>query len=241
MHFARYGSPDGPSLSPQDFLERAGPRYAEAGLFPYCPACGERLFLYGVHSTEVTSRFQHFRADDGEAECPLSDRGSGSGDLEPDNWDRVAGQTLRARFFEQDNLRVAYGFCLALCRRGNLPVVSWQSMIARADKRHVWSYAGLPLWVVPYILLSLEEFTARSDSGREYGFHFVLEKPSSMASELWTQPTRCRLKKVFSSNGQAVRAEDNPFPVSREAYIEKAGDTAWIRDRLLEQLTPVDL
>ena len=148
MQFARYGSPEGPSVTPQEFVERAGPRHEEAGIYPYCPACGESLFLYGIHSTEVTSRFQHYRAQDGAEECPLSERGNGFGNLTPGGWDRIAGRSLRARFFEPENLRVAYGFCLALCRRGNLPVRSWQGMIARADRRQIWSYSGIPLWVV---------------------------------------------------------------------------------------------
>ena len=95
----------------------------------------------------------------------------------------------------------------------------------------------MPLWVAPYVLLTLENFTATSKAGGEYAFHFVLDKPKgSSASALWLSPERCRLKKVFASNGEAVTAEDNPYPVSLEALRAKAGDTAWISDTLLARL-----
>lgn len=240
MQHARYGDPEGRSVTPQEFIELAGPRYREAGTLPYCPGCRQPVFVYGVHSTAVASRFQHFELpEDADPldDCPLADRSGRLGGLVPDGWGEARGQQLRAAFFEPENIRNFYAFCLAMCRRGNLPAQKWAKMLERADRKGIWRYAGMPLWVAPYVLLTLENFSATSKAGGEYAFHFVLDKPKgSSASALWLSPERCRLKKVFASNGEAVTAEDNPYPVSLEALRAKAGDTAWISDALLARL-----
>jgi len=142
---------------------------------------------------------------------------------------------------EDENLRVAYAFCRSLVRSGNLPAAKFRSMIRRADKKQIWCYVDIPLWVVPYILLTLENFTQAAiatpkKKSKGYEFHFVFEKPANTtASALWNQRLATSLKKVFEG-GKAIIASDNPFPLSQEQMITKAGDASWITDGFLQEL-----
>ena len=124
-----------------------------------------------------------------------------------------------------------------MCRTGNLPAAKFRSMITRADRKRIWAYADIPTWAIPYILLTLENFVAKKKDGSEYGFHFIFDKPRGTgASALWEQPKNCKIIKVFSNSGEYVTAADNPFPVSMDALIAKAGNVDWIRPEFLQQL-----
>lgn len=236
MKRACYGRPNGPLVTPEEFIQNATPRYKDLGISPYCPACDEVVDLYGVHSPNVTSRFDHKNFDqaaDPLDDCVLANRTSRFQGLEPDGWDEEAGMRLRKEFFGDDNLAQAYAFCLALCRKGNLPTKTFRSMIRRADRKKIWFYVDIRLWVIPFILLTLENFARPMLNGVPgYSFHFVLDKPKGTTiSALWRSPSDCQLKKVFSDSGIPVKTDDNPFPLSEEALAEKAGDFAWVKSR----------
>lgn len=231
---ACYGRPGGVLVTPEEFVQRATPRYKERGIQAYCRACEEPVDLYGLHSPNVVSRFDHKDLKpnaDPLDDCILANRTGRFQGLEPDDWDEEAGVRLRKAFFREDTVAQAYAFCLKMCRKGNLPIRTFRSMIRRADRKKIWFYADMKLWVVPCILLTLENFTHIPKSGSSgYNFHFVLEKPKgTTVSALWRRPGDCRLKKVFSDSGAPVDADDNPFKLSEAALTEKAGDFSWVK------------
>lgn len=242
MEQACYGQPDGPLVTPTQFVQRATPQYKAKGIFPFCKACREIVHVYGVHSLnpQTIERFDHAdRAPDADEldDCVLANRSARQGGMGPSGWDDDRAERLRARFFQEDNLRVAYGFCLALCRRKNLPAPKFRSMVRRADKKRIWAYAGIPLWAIPYVLLTLENFQGSSRSGIAYDFHFIFDKPGrTNASALWERSAECQLVKVFPGNGEPVTTDDNPFPVSANALVAKAGDVSWITADFLQRL-----
>lgn len=242
MERARYGSVYGPLLTPSEFINKATPEYIKRGVFPYCEACLEVVHLYGVHTTnqDIIPRFDHAdRAADADPldDCVLAKRNSRFRGLEPDSWNDRRGPVMRRDFFKPENLHKFYAFCLALCRKGNLPVKKFRSMIHRADRKRVWAYADVPLWAIPYILLTLENFIGHTKDGREYEFHYVFNKPPrTNVSALWLQSHKCEIVKVFSNNGHPFTANDNPYPVSEVALIQKAGDISWITQGYLQGL-----
>lgn len=137
---ACFGRPNGAMVTPAEFVQRATPQYKAKGILPYCKACKEVVHVYGVHSPNpnTTPRFDHADRDpdaDELDDCVLANRSSRQKGLEPFDWDDQCAEILRARFFDEDNLRTAYGFCLALCRKGNLPAEKFRSMVRRADKK----------------------------------------------------------------------------------------------------------
>ncbi|SIS85118.1 hypothetical protein SAMN05421779_104104 [Insolitispirillum peregrinum] len=242
MEEACYGKPHGPLVTPEEFILRGTSLYNALGIVPYCPSCDEPLFLHAVHSLRTSSSFHHRELKEGIDpldDCVLAARNARLKSLEPDGWDFARGQRIRELFFEDTNLRYAYAFCLSMCRKGNLPVPQWQKMLQRADQKKIWCYAGIKVWAIPYILLSLENFRTRpSPQKLEYGFHFILHKPrGSKISSMWGTSS-CTLKKVFSDSGNEIAASDNPYPVTAEAMIQKAGDTSWIPQALLRSLKP---
>lgn len=244
MEKARYGSPHGPLVDGEEFLRRASPEYKEKGILPYCDACQAVVHLYGAHSPnpETKFRFDHpnFPSEsDPLDDCVLANRSKRFHGLQPDGYDDVSGRKIRELFFEPDFLSKSYSFCLKLCRNGNLPAQKFQSMLTRAEKKRIWSYEGIQVWAVPYILLTLENFHATSKSKHPYEFHFVFQKPrGTNVSALWTRAEECRICKVFSSSGENVQTKDNPYPVSEADFLKGAGETAWITLDLLLLLIP---
>jgi hypothetical protein len=243
MEKARYGNVKGELVDPLEFMARATSKYKEKGIFPYCDACQEIVDVYGAHTPnpKVTPRFDHANlpADaDPLDDCILANRTQRFRGLGPDGFDDVRGKRMRAEFSERDFLAKAYAFCLNLCRKGNLPAAKFRSMLQRADRKRVWAYADVRIWAIPYILLTLENFSATAkENRRAYDFHFVFQKPrGTNISALWTT-AQCQISKVFSG-GTAIRAEDNPYPISEVAFLRKAGDTDWISADFVRSLMP---
>ena len=237
MDKARIGK-NGPLVTVSQFLAKAGPNYKEREIFPYCPACDERVEVYGAHSLNVTSRFHHpDRAKDADPldDCHLANRNDSRFQaLQPSRWDYEQAQRIKRCFCEPKNIAMAYNFMLQLCRRGNLPVGSFHKCLERADKKGIWAYTDIPLWVIPYILLTLCQFKSST-----YAFHFVFDKPlKSHADVLW-KTNSCFLNKVFSSSGDLVQTSDNPFPVTLRSYLDKGRNVEWIQDHLLRSLVPL--
>lgn len=239
MLLACYGRIGGERVTPEEFMRRAGPNFREKGIFPYCSGCDERVDPYGVHSTNVASRFDHQNL--GEDIDPLDDcleanRSDRFRGMYADGWDDERGQRLREEFFEPGNLKQAYVFCLALCRKGNLAAGQFAELIARADRKNIWAYKDIPLWVIPYVLLTLGNFGVGADA--RYPFHFVLKKSRSQGlSQIWQAGEhRCSICKVFSTSGEPVNTPENPFPINYQYLINTAGNTEWIQAPLLRAL-----
>lgn len=111
MKRACYGRPNGPLVTPEEFIQQATPRYKERGIQPYCRACDEVVDLYGVHSPNVASRFDHKNLSpdaDPLDDCVLANRTGRLQGLEPDGWDEEAGVRLRRAFFHDDTIAQAY-------------------------------------------------------------------------------------------------------------------------------------
>ena len=245
MEKARYGSIHGDLVDVEEFLRRASPEYKKKGILPYCDACHEPVDVYGAHTSnpETVRRFDHRNLSpdaDPLDDCILANRNQRFRGLSPDSFDDVQGHKIREHFFEPDFLARSYRFCLNLCRNGNLPTNKFRSMLLRAEQKRIWAYAGIQFWSIPYILLTLENFsTTPRNSKHQYDFHFFFQKPNGTnISALWKNPQNCKLCKVFSSNGKIVQASDNPCLVSRDVFKEKSEDTSWITADLLFRLIP---
>ncbi len=234
---ARYNSPNGLYVTPEKFMALAGPDFRARGIFPYCPSCKERVDPYGVHSPNVRSRFDHQNLAEGvdpPDDCLEANRSDRFRGMHADDWDDERGIALREQFFETENLKQAYGFCLALCRKGNLSAVDFAALIRRADRKNIWAYKDIPLWIIPYVLLTLGNFGLTATT--QYAFHFVLKKSKAKSlSELWAEPEKpFSLCKVFSNSGEEIRTSGNPWPISHQFIAETAGDTSWMHQKLID-------
>lgn len=165
MKYAGYNSPYGKAVTANEFEKEAGVNYREKGIFPFCFACKEKVYTKGTLSPNINGHYAHYRySDDVDPMdyCIESSQGKTCNrllGLHTDHWDIYHAEKLRWMFFESDNLKSAYCFCLKACGKGNLPI-----------------------WVVPYILLLLADFSYAN----KFDFRFVLNKPTRLPLQnLW--------------------------------------------------------
>lgn len=224
-----------------EFMARAGASHKDKHIFPYCPGCGAKLTVYAAHSHESQSDFRHPELPlevDPRDDCIYAHRQREQDcSLKPSSLDETKRTIVRERFFENENLRMAYGFMFDLCGKGSLKADSFRTCTRRADIRGVWAYHGIQLWVIPYILLTFGDFIKQGQNG-EFTFRFVFDKPKRAKAEaLWITPEKCSLKKVFADSGNTIAGQNNPLPVSKQQYHEVAQrHVKWIKDELLYAL-----
>jgi hypothetical protein len=240
MKQACYKRPKGEHVTPQEFIRRASPDYKALKIFPYCPMCDQIVEVYGVHSPNGPSRFDHRNLKDGENpldDCILANRNFRFRGMLPGHLNEEHGKILRQEFFQEKNLRQAYSFMLNVCGTGNLPINLFINCIIRADKKKIWSYADIPLWATPYIMLTLENFYIKNNS---YPFHFYIDKTySKPLNELWESQNRASLCKVFSDSGKLIRSKSdmpNPLKISKENYFKFSNDGNWIEEFLIKKI-----
>lgn len=242
---ACYNRPQGKIVSPEEFMRFAGPNYQEKGVFAYCPSCDAQVTPVAVNIPDRQSSFRHPRRNpdaDPLDDCVESNRQDGRfRGMHTDEWDFTSATRLREQFFKDDNLRLAYTFCLNMCGRGRLPVEAFIELIKRADRKRIWAYKDIPLWTIPYILLTLGNFTANNANNNNiFGYHFIFNKTFSRdLSQIWQVGESCTIEKVFSNSGIRIDSKDNPYVISEQKLCEKAGDYAWINNNLLVRLKEV--
>ncbi len=164
----------GKLVSAGQFVNLA-PHWKENGEYATCPLCGNNVHPYGPHSTRVHSRFDHI---DGVTWCPNSNAADPRYmHLRPSDVDLEQARMLREVFFRTPNSQRAFEFCRYLVGRG-FEESTFEGLIAQADRLNIWSYKQLPLWVIPYVLLTLDTFVVPSRNGTfTVAFRFL--KPAS--------------------------------------------------------------
>lgn len=185
----------GRMVTVEKFISLASPRYKEQNLYPICPMCKERLFVRGSSTPNSPSCFFHQKKDVSSTsldDCPMAERGDKRlRSLIPDEWDFLQAESLYREFDCSKNRKITYNFMEACCGSKSFDKDVFVRCLNRANKKNIWAYKGIKMWMVPYILLTLENYTHKNG----YSFHFVIHKPSLM----WSKPELCSLKKVFSS------------------------------------------
>jgi hypothetical protein len=227
-----------------------------------CPACGEEVFLSAARSVKKTASFNHLPRENDEDRCSLSYPYHPSyawlKDVDLEAVQRRA-ETLKATFYQLDNLKRAFTFLTTLTGKGAVSRDVFGLLLMRADKFDIWRYAGLPVWAVPYILLTFTDFYIRRPSKPTYVVRFIIDKPSrSKLNATWLQPNQCTLSKYFVNKGKATKLFGkpsapsgtgaasasrgrvaNPLPFSEAEYKQLTSDTSWISsglDNLLAEM-----
>lgn len=207
-------------VTPNQFVTLA-PHWKQTGEHPQCYICGIETHLYGVHSTNVRSRFDHV---DGVSTCPLSNSADQRYlDLRPADIDLEQAKFLKYVFLNTAYYQQAFEFCRYMVGKG-FNKARLEELIKQADDLKIWSYKGLPLWVIPYILLTLDNFKIHNEHNH-FNVTFKFEKPStSNPGDLWLKPHECRLLKTFTDSGTpCLYPADNPYPLS-DLFMWAAGN-----------------
>lgn len=151
-------------------------------------------------------------------------------------WDLAAGKRLKALLCEEEHVKQAYAVCHALCH-GRFDSAEFTRFCKAADRRNVWSYRGVTLEIVPYILVTLADLPVNDRVGRKYPLRFVLHKPRDEAIDaLWELPGSCRLVPHFADDrGRAMTRCRRPS-VPDEVAESKRHDTDWMSPALVRRL-----
>lgn len=223
--------------------------------YPTCPVCNERLFLSATRSVKKAASFNHAPRDEDANRCQLSysyhPSYSWLDDVDLEAIESRA-ESLRTSFYQLDSLKRTFTFLSRMAGKGAISQDVFALLLKRAEKFNIWRYAGLPLWAVPYVLLTLTDFYVRREGKKTYVVRFIIEKPSrSKLNTTWLHPGQCNLVKYFVNKGKATKVfgvqpsysgeaptaaglgkVKNPMPFSEADFNALAADTAWIRGGL---------
>lgn len=220
---ACYGRPNGLQLSPEEFIKRAGNNYKLNNIYPYCPECDEKLIIVNVSSTLNNTFYKHYDlANDIDSEsievCSLRSKKSNRQGWYCSSFDFSRGAIIRDKFLEKDNLLKAYCFCWSLCGKGNLSLKQFHKMIKLANKKKIWSYVGVELWMIPYMLLTLCDFQHH----KGFAFHFILHKNQNNhlnIAEIFSSSSQ--IQKVFSNSQRLMgKSPNNPLDITESNYLQ---------------------
>ena len=215
----------GKIVSPEEFVAISGPSWKEREIFPVCPACKAPLSPYGLHSATVSSRFDHPNGSN----CPLSSHPDPRyAYLTPSDWDPEGERQLKAEFCREDSLKETYAACLKIC--GTLSGDEFVDMCRLAEKRGIFRYKGLSLWILPYLLSTLLDLPKAGK--RSQPFRLILVKPQKEFLDiLWIRPQECRLEKYFANTGKPMRI--TPVGIPDPAVERARKDTDWMSRELI--------
>lgn len=228
-----------------------------------CPVCAEEVFLSAANSVKKTASFNHLPRDDSDLRCSLSypyhPKYAWLDDVDLETIEHRA-TTLKATFYQHENLKRAFTFLTSLTGKGAVNSDVFALLLRRADKFDIWRYAGLPVWAVPYILLTFTDFYIRRPGKPTYVVRFIIDKPGrSQLNATWLHPGQCSLVKYFVNKGKADRVFGarqatsnkthaaigagwikNPLPFSESEFKQLTQDTSWIStalDNLLAEIS----
>lgn len=219
---ACFGRINGKLCTPEEFLRKAGNDYKTKKIFPYCPECDEPLIVVNQSNISKPTFYKHYDLDksiDGESIeiCSLRSKKSARQGWFCTKFDFERGERIRNAFFSQDNLCNSYSFCWSLCGKGNLSIAQFHKMINLADKKKIWCYANIELWMIPYMLLTLCNFQHH----KGFGFHFILHKRrrnNLSISEIFSSDSE--IQKVFTDSQKLMsESPNNPLSITQENYL----------------------
>jgi len=204
-----------------EFLAEIGPNYKEKGIIPKCPCSGCALYIHGGHSPNTSSNFSHMPKQNIECKC----RNDYNGPLGIPEYDSLL---FKDKVCKEENIKKIYQLCLSACGKGNFPAKKYMELIKKANHLNIWQYKGIELWMVPYILLTLDDFQAKSKSGKGYEYRFILLENSYL--DLLCQINEIKISKIFADSQKEIKQ----FVIDQKKFDEV--DTSWMAEKFIETL-----
>ncbi len=171
-------------------------------------------------------RFHHFEG----ADCVLSHKESRW--IKTSDWDFERGRQLRAFFSEGDGLKQLYAFFKELCgRKRHLSVKAVCQIIKEADRINLWSYKGVEVWTIPFLLLCLRDFEGYGKASKEtFLFRFVLKgRPPKKLKKVW-ENEKFHLLRVFDGGRVMDFPLGNPYPIRKDVWEQYSKEFCWLND-----------
>ena len=194
------------------------------------------VFIKCTLSPNVQDHYAHYTYDaslDPLDYCIESAAAQKVKGLKTNEWDLLRGEQVRASFMDGDNLVLAYAACLKLCGKGCLPVKVFHRLISKAGQKNIWSYKGIPLWAIPFILILLSDFTHANGNS----IRFSLDKPSKRPLQDAWNSNKYFVEKVFVAP-ESTRM-NGEIKVSKESYMLFTRNTEWMSDSLINKIKSI--
>lgn len=207
-----------------EFLAEIGPNYKKKGVIPECPCNGCELYIHGAHSPKSPARFSHMPNQNEDCRC----RKGYDGPLGVPGYDSLL---LKDKFCKEENLKKIYKICLDACGARKFPASKYIELVKKANQINIWGYVGLEIWMLPYILLTLDDFRAKDKNGKEYEYRFILLEDSNL--DLLAHINDIKISKIFADSQKEIKQ----FSINKEKYDET--DTSWMPENLIQSLLSV--
>lgn len=215
---------NGKYVTVAEFLAEFGANYKEKNVIPKCPCEGCDLYIRGSHSPNIISGFSHMPNKNSTCRC----RNQYDGPLGIPGYD---GLLFKDEFCKEINIKKVYQICHDACGKKNFPINKYKELIKKANQRNVWSYVDIKIWMLPYILLTFDDFTAKDKNNQEYEFRFILLEEYNI--EILGQVDEIKIRKIFANSQKEIKL----FSMNEEKY-EKI-DATWMNDKFVETLLSV--
>ncbi|MGL4208198.1 MAG: hypothetical protein ACRCTY_02295 [Candidatus Adiutrix sp.] len=216
-------------LSVEDYDRCYGKNHLER---PYCPVCDIELFTHAVSSLTMKPSFHHPRGNPNKCDL-VGQTDDVFSTLKPQYFDESTANTRRNEFYQDQNIKRAYQFMHKMCGKGNFGAKLFNQCIKMADALNIWAYRDLKQWGIPFILLTMTDF---KHTTKGYMFRFTLKKSEGCSLAYWQSSEACSLLRVFASGDPMIKDPNNPYPISKQLFIEMSKGNDWISGYLLTAL-----
>ena len=207
------------TISPKEFISEFGVNHAEKEIFAKCMHCGADVFTYGMSSIKVTSRFKHFSGKS----CDVSTIAGG----DHPGFDINRGILIKKEFCKSENILRAYVLCLSMVGKGQFSVNTFISLCKKANNKDIWAYVGIEVWMLPFMLLTLNDITLKSQKGTDYKIRFLLDKNFNSLSK----EKNCNIEKIYANTQRLIKS----FSVNSEEYNNAS--ITWMDDTIIKKIT----
>lgn len=207
-----------------EFLAEVGPNYKKKNIIPECPCSGCNLYIHGASSPNTQSKFSHMPKQNMECRC----RNDYDGPLGIPEYDSLL---FKDEFCKEKNVKNVYQLCLSACGKGNFPVSKYIELVKRANHLNIWGYVGIKVWMVPYILLTLDDFKAIGKNNKEYEYRFILHEENDI--EMLGRVDEIKISKIFANSQIEIKS----FSINAEEYEQV--ETTWMQEIFIQKLQSV--
>jgi hypothetical protein len=241
-------------LSIEEFKSKYGLKSLEEGMELECPACKNKLYVYGITSIRVGAGFHHYP----NTSCIYVDDHNEYLST-PKEWNLENGNKIRTALKNKEFISKLYCFCLKLCGKKKLSIDKFLALINKADKRNLWACSGLEEWILGFLLLVLDDFQGElkepSSPRKIYTFRFFLKKGDAAHTKEFAQMINHSSKidledlltseqyylfKVFGNGKLMDQDESNPYPVNRETWKHCLADYQWFFENLGDKYSEIN-
>jgi len=140
--------------------------------------------------------------------------------------DIIHGDKIKKEFCKSETICKSYSLCLNMAGKGNLSTKTFFELYKKADKKNIWSYVGVEIWMIPYMLLTLKDLTLIGKNKKPFNIRFVLDKNLDVLSK----ERNCNIEKIYTNSQKKIAS----FEVNQNQFNNT--NISWFPESLTDKL-----